>query len=64
MCWIGWFPCAYCPMSASAKVKPGIIKVVDKSLRDHTYTDGIWKTMTGKNLDELWADYIKNPAIA
>ncbi len=47
-----------------AKVKPGIIKVVDKSLRDHTYTDGIWKNMTGKNLDELWADYLKNPAIA
>lgn len=47
-----------------AKVKPGIIKVVDKSLRNHTYNDEIWKTMTGKNLDELWADYIKNPAIA
>lgn len=47
-----------------AKVKPGIIKAVDKSLRDHTYTNEIWKTMTGKNLDELWADYIKNPAIA
>lgn len=47
-----------------AKVKPGIIKSVDKSLRDHTYTDGIWKQQTGKNLDELWAEYLKNPAIA
>ncbi len=47
-----------------AKVKPGIIKAVDKSLRDHTYTDEIWKTITGKNLDELWADYLKNPVIA
>ena len=47
-----------------AKVKPGIVKTVDKSLRDHTYTDGIWKNITGKNLDELWADYLKNPAIA
>lgn len=47
-----------------AKVKPGIIKAVDKSLRNHTYTDGIWKTMTGKDLDELWADYLKNPAVA
>ena len=47
-----------------AKVKPGIIKTVDKSLRDHTYTDNIWKTLTRKNLDELWADYLKNPAIA
>lgn len=47
-----------------AKVNPGIIKAVDKSLRDKTYTAEIWKTMTGKDLDELWADYIKNPAIA
>lgn len=47
-----------------AKVKPGIIKAVDKSLRNHTYTDDSWKTLTGKNLDELWAEYLKNPAVA
>lgn len=47
-----------------AKVKPGIVKAVDKSLRNHTYNDEIWKTMTRKNLDELWAEYLKNPALA
>lgn len=47
-----------------AKIKPGIIKTVDASLRDHTYTNDIWKNQTGKNLDELWADYSKNPSIS
>jgi hypothetical protein len=46
-----------------AKVKPGIIKTVDASLRNHTYTSAIWKNLTGKDLDELWADYSKNPSI-
>jgi hypothetical protein len=41
-----------------AKVKPGVIKKVDAS-RDHSYTNDIWKAQTGKNLDELWAEYIK-----
>jgi hypothetical protein len=45
------------------KVKPGIVKQVDKSLREHTYTAGIWKTITGKDLDELWVDYSKNPTL-
>lgn len=44
-------------------VKDGTIKQVDKSLRDHTYTATIWTTLTGKDLDQLWADYIKNPII-
>lgn len=47
-----------------AKVKFGVIKTVDKSLRDHTYTNDIWKTQTGKTLDELWAEYVKNPALS
>jgi len=45
------------------KVKSGTIKTVDKSLRDHTYTPEIWKQLTQKDLDELWADYVKNPLI-
>lgn len=44
-------------------VKQGTIKAVDASLRDHTYTDGIWAKLTGKSLDDLWADYVKNPAL-
>jgi hypothetical protein len=46
-----------------AKVKSGVIKVVDASLRDHTYINDIWKKQTGKTLDELWAEYVKNPAL-
>lgn len=45
------------------KVKPGVIKAVDQSLRNHTYTDASWKAQTGKTLDELWANYVKNSAL-
>lgn len=45
------------------KVKAGTVKAVDASLRDHSYTPAIWRTLTGKDLDTLWADYIKNPQI-
>jgi hypothetical protein len=44
-------------------VKPGIIKTVDASLRDHTYTKDIWTKLTGKDLDALWADYVKNSEV-
>ena len=44
-------------------VKAGTIKTVDASLRDHTYTADIWTKLTGKDLDGLWADYVKNPEI-
>lgn len=45
------------------KVKSGTIKAVDASLRDHTYTAAIWPKLTGKDLDALWADYVKNPEL-
>ena len=45
------------------KVKPGTIKAVDASLRNHNYTEEIWIKLTGKDLDGLWADYIKNSEI-
>ncbi|MBC6111539.1 basic secretory protein-like protein [Pedobacter fastidiosus] len=44
-------------------VKPGTVKAVDDSLRDHTYTPKIWAKLTGKDLDGLWADYVKNPSL-
>lgn len=46
-----------------AKVKPGIVKTLDKQMRDHTFTDNTWKTLTGKTVDELWKDYSANPVI-
>ena len=45
------------------KVKPGIVKTLDKQMRDHTFTDNTWKDLTGKTVDELWKDYSANPAI-
>ena len=44
-------------------VKPGLIATLDDELRKHTYTEKSWATLTGKNLDELWTDYSKNPEI-
>jgi hypothetical protein len=45
------------------KVKPGIVKTLDKQMRKHTFTDNSWKQLTGKTVDELWAQYIANPEI-
>lgn len=38
----------------------GIVKTLDAQLRGHTYTEQTWKDVTGKTLDELWADYAKS----
>ncbi len=43
--------------------KAGFVKKVDAALRKHTYTDAIWETLTGKNVDALWEEYSKNPMI-
>ena len=45
------------------KSKPGTVKILDKNMRDHTYTEEIWKNTTGKTLAELWTAYAINPAI-
>ncbi|HVW98744.1 MAG TPA: basic secretory protein-like protein [Mucilaginibacter sp.] len=45
------------------KIKPGIVKELDSQLRKHTYTDDLWKKLTGKTVDELWKAYAANPAI-
>jgi hypothetical protein len=45
------------------KVKPGIVKTLDKQLRKHTFTDNSWQQLTGKTVDELWKAYSENPAI-
>lgn len=44
-------------------VKPGLIASLDGELRAHTYTEQSWAKLTGKTLDELWADYIKRPEV-
>ncbi len=43
----------------------GIAKKLDQAGRDKSYSDGaIWKQLTGKTIDELWAEYAKNPALS
>ncbi|QDW26419.1 secretory protein [Pedobacter sp. KBS0701] len=42
-------------------VKPGLIAALDKQLRAHQYTQESWTDLTGKTLDQLWADYGKEP---
>lgn len=41
----------------------GLVKKLDANLRAHTFTPEIWKTETGKSLDELWATYAENPVV-
>lgn len=42
----------------------GIVKKLDKVGRNNTYSNGaVWKTITGKTLDEIWAEYAANPLI-
>lgn len=43
----------------------GLVKKLDQSGRDKTYENGaIWKKLTGKTIEELWADYAKNPSLS
>ncbi|MES2375741.1 MAG: basic secretory protein-like protein [Bacteroidota bacterium] len=46
------------------KVKPGMAVLLDKELRAHTYTEATWAALSGKNVDELWADYAKDPEVS
>lgn len=41
----------------------GIVKILDKQMRKHTYVDSVWEQEAGKTLDGLWAEYIANPAL-
>ncbi|HTJ13287.1 MAG TPA: basic secretory protein-like protein [Dinghuibacter sp.] len=41
----------------------GVVKALDNAMRTRTYTDNTWKQLTGKSVDELWADYAANPAL-
>lgn len=40
-----------------------IVETLDEVMRDHTYSDGIWEKLAGKNLDELWKEYVSDPKI-
>jgi len=40
-----------------------IVDELDKALRTRTYTPETWVKLTGKTVDELWANYAQNSAI-
>lgn len=40
-----------------------LVKKLDAAMRTKTYQSSLWKTLTGKTVDELWAEYSLNPAI-
>ncbi len=40
-----------------------IVDRLDLVMRNHTYQDSIWKELTGKTIDELWKEYVLDPAI-
>jgi hypothetical protein len=41
----------------------GIVLKLDSAMRDHSYTNEIWKTITGKTVDELWSAYAADPGV-
>ncbi len=44
------------------KYDKGIVPKLDKTLREKTYTDAVWKEITGKDLDTLWNEFAPKPA--
>ena len=48
---------------AEKNIRATLVDELDAALRNHTYTEETWKTLTGKSLDELWQAYAQNPVI-
>ncbi|NSL86217.1 hypothetical protein ECE50_005220 [Chitinophaga sp. Mgbs1] len=44
-------------------VKAGIVKKLHTAMHTSVYTPQFWVNETGKNVDQLWADYVSNPNI-
>ncbi|WP_295649927.1 basic secretory protein-like protein [uncultured Mucilaginibacter sp.] len=42
---------------------PGLVDTLDGAMRQGIYTSELWQQLTGKNVDELWAEYSANPEI-
>ena len=40
-----------------------IVNELNTALRTKTYNNNTWTTLTGKTVDQLWADYSQNPAL-
>ena len=44
-------------------IRPTIVNELDSAMRLSTYSNDIWKKLTGKTVDELWESYSKNPGL-
>lgn len=44
------------------KVDPKILEALDVASRAGLYGETFWTQRTGKTIDQLWADYVANPA--
>lgn len=42
---------------AENKYRKDLVKQLDASMREHRYNDAVWKRLTGRTVDELWAEY-------
>jgi hypothetical protein len=45
------------------KQLPGLVEHLDKAMRSGEYKPELWKKLTGKTIDELWAEYAANSDI-
>ncbi|ASZ12301.1 basic secretory family protein [Chitinophaga pendula] len=45
------------------RVSNTIVNQLNTALRNQTYTANTWNQLTGKSVDQLWADYGRNPAL-
>lgn len=46
-----------------ARRKPDLVKTLDAALRGNRYTPELWARETGASLDDLWTQYLADPAI-
>lgn len=45
------------------RVKAGIVKKLNTAMFTGVYTAQFWVNETGKNVDQLWTDYVNNPGV-
>ena len=36
-----------------------LVRVLDKALRNGSYSEALWTQVTGKKLEELWAEFVQ-----
>ncbi|MFT3902499.1 MAG: basic secretory protein-like protein [Niabella sp.] len=46
-----------------AKKKQGLVKYLYQYLQEKEYTQNIWEQATGKNISELWIDYMSDSSL-